>query len=153
MIQRIQSVYFFAVIGLISSMLLYPLATLTMPTGEILKFDFLGIASLEKDGQAIYNAYPIAILFVLILLLTLASLFLFKKRMLQIRLSIINVLLMIGSVGLVYFNVNDQEKALNAISSYSIINVFPLIAVVFTYFAIRAIGKDEALLRSVNRIR
>lgn len=153
MIQRIQSVYFFAVLGLISTMFLYPLATLITPNGEELKFNFMGIASLKDNTEAVFNAYPIAILFSLILVLTLASLLLFKKRMLQIRLSVINILLMIGSVALIYFNINDQKEELNALVSYSIINIFPLVAAVFTYFAIRAIGKDEALLRSVNRIR
>jgi hypothetical protein len=31
--------------------------------------------------------------------------------------------------------------------------VFPIVAVILDYLAIRAIGKDEALIRSLNRIR
>jgi hypothetical protein len=31
--------------------------------------------------------------------------------------------------------------------------VFPIVAVILDYLAIRGIGKDEALIRSLNRIR
>jgi hypothetical protein len=37
--------------------------------------------------------------------------------------------------------------------SFNIAVVFPLIAIILDYLAIRNIGKDEALVRSIDRIR
>ena len=42
---------------------------------------------------------------------------------------------------------------MQAIANYSIINAFPLVSVVLSYLAIRNIGKDEAMIRSMDRIR
>lgn len=60
---------------------------------------------------------------------------------------------MLGSIGLGYYMINSQAKELTAVVDYSIINAFPLVAMVLSYLALRAIGKDEALIRSMDRIR
>ena len=45
------------------------------------------------------------------------------------------------------------SKELDGIVSYEITAIFPFVAAILTYLAIRAIGKDEALIRSMDRIR
>jgi len=40
-----------------------------------------------------------------------------------------------------------------ATASFKIAVAFPLVAIILDYLAIRSIGKDEALIRSLNRIR
>lgn len=38
-------------------------------------------------------------------------------------------------------------------ASFKIPAAFPLVVIILDYLAIRSIGKDEALIRSLNRIR
>lgn len=60
---------------------------------------------------------------------------------------------MLGYIGLNYYYIKSFANQLNSVISYQIIVVFPLISAILTYLAIRAIGKDEALIRSLDRIR
>jgi hypothetical protein len=64
------------------------------------------------------------------------------------------MLLMLGYAGLVYFYVRDFSKTLDSeLVTYKLFDAFPFVAAIFSYMAIRAIGKDEALIRSIDRIR
>lgn len=67
------------------------------------------------------------------------------------RLVAFTIILLLGLFGLFfYFTYAAFEDARVA---FKIPVAFPLIAVILDYLAIRAIGKDEALVRSLDRIR
>eukprot|EP01029_Cantina_marsupialis_P004690 TRINITY_DN1487_c0_g1_i1.p1 TRINITY_DN1487_c0_g1~~TRINITY_DN1487_c0_g1_i1.p1 ORF type:complete len:174 (-),score=9.28 TRINITY_DN1487_c0_g1_i1:3-524(-) len=153
MIQRIQSLYLLGSFILIAMMFFFPLAELIDASNVAYEFIYRGIPALVEGEPAVFNALPVAVLLSIIALIGLVTIFLFKKRMLQIRLTIFNMICMIGAVGLIYYSINSQAKELGAIANYSIINAFPLVALVLCYLAIREIGKDEALIRSMDRIR
>lgn len=101
----------------------------------------------------LFKAYPVAILLAIIVLNVCVTIFSYKKRIRQIRLTVFNIFCLLGMMGLVYYSVNSQLEAMQAIANYSIINAFPLVSVVLSYLAIRNIGKDEAMIRSMDRIR
>lgn len=145
MIQRIQSLYLLGSFVLIALMFFFPLANLSTAE-QSYQFLYRGI-------PAVYIAYPVAVLLSVVALISLVSIFLFKKRMLQIRLTIFNMVCMFGAMGLIYYSINNQAKTLLAITDYSIVNAFPLVALVLSYLALRNIGKDEAMIRSMDRIR
>ncbi|WP_421919834.1 DUF4293 domain-containing protein [Marinifilum sp.] len=153
MIQRIQTLYLLGSAVLIGLMFFFPLAHLKDPSGQTLEFLYRGIPSIEEGAPSLFVAYPIAFLLSLIILIGLISIFLYKKRMIQIRLTIFNMICMLGSTGLIYYSINSQLKELDAIANYSVINVFPLVALILSYLALRNIGKDEAMIRSLDRIR
>jgi drug/metabolite transporter (DMT)-like permease len=153
MIQRIQTLYLLGSFILIGIMFLFPLAELIDTAGQTYQFLYRGIPAIAEDAPAIFMAYPVAILLSIIALISLVTIFLYKKRMLQIRLTIFNMVCMLGAMGLIYYSINSQAKELNAVADYNIINAFPLVAVVFSYLALRNIGKDEAMIRSMDRIR
>jgi len=69
------------------------------------------------------------------------------------RINLINIILMIGYLGLNYYYIQSFTNQLNGVVSYKITVIFPVVAAILTYLAIRAIGKDEALIRSMDRIR
>lgn len=69
------------------------------------------------------------------------------------RLNSFNIILMIGYLGLNYYYIQNFSKQLDGVVSYEITTIFPFVAAILTYLAIRAIGKDEALIRSMDRIR
>jgi uncharacterized membrane-anchored protein YitT (DUF2179 family) len=72
---------------------------------------------------------------------------------LQIRLSIINSVLLAGYYGLLFIYLWQAGNVLNADWYLNIVTAFPLINIILTFLAIRAIGKDEALIKSLNRLR
>jgi hypothetical protein len=76
---------------------------------------------------------------------------LFKKRIRQIRILVFNSILMLGLTGLfIFFAYSGFDGAK---ITFKIPVAFPLVGIIFNYLAIRAIGKDEALIRSLNRLR
>ncbi len=147
MIQRIQTAYILLSAILIGLLFSLPFAEIA-DNEQIFLFDARGIV---RNDTVQENGLPLALLIGLILILHVCTLFIYKKRMLQIRLLVFTIILMIGLFGLFYFftyyTFNDAHV------SFKMAVIFPLIAVILDYLAIRNIGKDEALIRSIDRIR
>ncbi|HHV04745.1 MAG: DUF4293 family protein [Bacteroidales bacterium] len=98
----------------------------------------------------IYATYiPFVILTGAVCALLLLTIFLFRVRKIQIRLCIYISLILLGQqiwMGAVYFT-NFMHV------SFPVSTVFPLIAIILIILALRAIGSDEALVRSYERLR
>lgn len=152
MVQRIQTVYLLVATILIGSIFAYPIAELLSSEGQLFIFNFNGL-SIENEAGLYFLTIPPIILLGTIALIPLVSMFLYKKRIIQMRLNSFNIILMIGYVGLNYYYIQNFSKQLDGVVSYEIAAIFPFIAAVLTYLAIRAIGKDEALIKSMDRIR
>lgn len=152
MIQRIQTAYLLIIALLMVSMFFYPYAELLASDNQIYLYSFNGLF-LDGNESVYFSTIPPLILLSIIVLISFVCIFLFKKRILQMRLGVINIMLMLGYIGLNYYYIKSFSSQLTGVISYNIIVVFPLISAVLTYLAIRAIGKDEALLRSLDRIR
>ena len=154
MIQRIQTIYLFISLILISLIFWFPLSELFVDGNFQYLFLYRGIYDTtgEFDILAI-SSIPLATLFTIILTLNLVSIFLYKNRLLQMRISILNIILMIGSFGLMYFYVWLAETELNAVPQYSILPILPIISAILTFIAFKAINKDQKLVKSLDRIR
>ncbi len=147
MIQRIQTVYILLAGVLTATLYKLKLADLSV-NNELMEFFAKGIF---KGEDIVYNGLPLMVLIGIITVLHFAGLFLYKKRILQIRILVFSIILLLGLFGLFfYFTYMGFEGAKVA---FKIPVAFPLIAVILDWLAIRAIGKDEALIRSLNRIR
>ncbi|MFH2143632.1 MAG: DUF4293 domain-containing protein, partial [Bacteroidota bacterium] len=88
-----------------------------------------------------------------ILISILSSVFLFKNRKLQMRVCTYSILLIIGFYGLMSFYFFKLINNLEVVIHYSFTSVLPMIAIVFIFMALRAIKKDEKLIKSVDRLR
>jgi len=148
MIQRIQSLYILLSAILMGLLFALPFAEI-IQNNELYVFSFRGIVT---QGTVEETGLSLALFIGLIMLLHVYTLFCYKKRILQIRLLVFSILLLIGLFGLFYF-FTYYTFGDTANISFKIAVVFPLIAVILDYLAIRSIGKDEALIRSVDRIR
>ncbi len=147
MIQRIQTVYILLAGVLTAILYKLKLADLSV-NNELMEFFAKGIF---KGEDIVYNGLPLMVLIGIITVLHFAGLFLYKKRILQIRILVFSIILLLGLFGLFfYFTYMGFEGAKVA---FKIPVAFPLVAVILDWLAIRAIGKDEALIRSLNRIR
>jgi hypothetical protein len=147
MIQRIQTV-FILLAAVVTALLLKLNFALLSVNGNLYEFNARGISGQEG---ILYNGIPLLAFIALIILLHLVAIFLYKKRILQMRILTFTILLLIGLIGVMdYFlyAAFDQAEVVLKIPM-----VFPLIAAILNFLAIRAIGKDEVLVRSLNRIR
>jgi hypothetical protein len=135
MIQRIQTLYLFIVIVLQSVLL---------ATGII------------KESNEIIcktmNLPMLAVLASLTSLIPAISMFLYKKRILQMRFNIFNSILLVALQGfIIYYIIPYTGRETGFI--FTVQAVFPVISLVLSILAIRNILKDELLIKSLNRIR
>lgn len=151
MIQRIQTVYLLFASVILGLLLFLPLAY--MVDAEANNFSYLFYGITDAQGKIVMWDYPLAILLVAMPLLNLIAIFLFKKRILQMRICIFNILLMLGSLALIWYYSYQAENTLFVDTFFSYTVVFPLVSAIFTFLAFRGIRKDEILVRSADRIR
>ena len=137
MLQRIQTVYLLIIVALTVATLFLPLAVLQQ--GDALfSFDASGLSTMIGEPELLYPAWGLFALTAIIAIIALVTIFLYKKRILQIRLCVFNALL------------GDME---GVSVSVKIALSFPLVNLILDYLAIRNIGADEALVRSLDRLR
>lgn len=154
MIQRIQTVYLLIAEMLIGILFFVPFGEIAAKEGGIYRFDIKGVylEGIQKP-EIIYSSLPLVILWAVSLVLILATIFLFKNRILQMRLSTINIFIQLGFGGLIFYYIYSSTKLLSGVYSLTIYLVFPVISAILIYLAVRAIAKDELLVRSIDRIR
>ena len=150
MIQRIQSLFLLASIIMLSLVFYSPIMEMVVG-GNVYTLKFDGLY--DNQGLSVIKALPMAILLGLIALINAIVIFLYKKRNLQIRLLIYNVVLLFGLIGVIAFYAYKLSSDLNAIIHYSYPIVLIPASIILIVLAIRAISKDEALVRSYERIR
>lgn len=155
MIQRIQTLYLFFIIILSCFTLFFPVAGLYNQS-ENLKYvvDFKGINLILQTGnKVVENVWALTAITAIVPVVALITIMLFKKRTLQIRLTIFNIVIMAGFYALLFIYLWLAGNKLHADWFLEIVSAFPLVNIVLSIMAIRAIGKDIALIKSLNRIR
>ena len=154
MIQRIQSIYFSISFILIILVILFPITRFVGEDSQVYLLQIWGIVLAGTETPTpVIGTIPLFILFLVIPLLLLISLFSFKKRIRQIRFSIFSILLMVGSLVLIYFYRRQGIATLQAEAYFTLFAAFPIISAILTYLAFRGVKKDEELIRSYDRIR
>lgn len=153
MLQRIQSL--FLVLALICTGLFYvlPFGEIILANSSSLDVKITGIEYLKNGQTEFYSLLPLLILISLINIITFSSIFLFKHRMIQIRMNIFNLVLQLGSIGIMFYFLTNAAKNIGVDYQTSILIILPAVAAIFTFLAIRQIAKDEALVRSISRLR
>ena len=146
MLQRIQTIYL--LLAGIAIGVLFALPFAKSATSQ---------AGIFEDG--IYNLYDHPILTGLVvvgLLLSIAAIFLFNNRKLQLKLTIfliiISILIPITAMALMMTEGANMGKAKAEIEE-SLGIFLPLLAIIFGFLAYRGIQKDEKIVRSMDRLR
>ncbi len=147
MIQRIQTLYLLISAILVAFLFALPFAEI-VKDGSIYLFNFKGIL---LDGTLKENGMAISVLIGIILALHGFAILSYKNRIRQIRVIVFSILIMLGLFGMFFFFTYYTFSG--AQISFKISMVFPLVSIILDYLAIRSIGKDEALIRSIDRIR
>ncbi|MDA3930421.1 MAG: DUF4293 domain-containing protein [Prolixibacteraceae bacterium] len=152
MIQRIQSVYLLLALIVLGLMGWLPLGGIAADS-QIYNFSIQNISN-DLSGEVVQNALPLMLMLGIIMILQIAVIFGFKNRVRQMRIATYNIILMLGLIGVgAYFAYSTINEIGDALYTFKIASIFPVVAAILNYLGIRAIGKDEALVRSIDRIR
>ncbi|HET6243057.1 MAG: DUF4293 domain-containing protein [Bacteroidetes bacterium] len=154
MIQRIQSIYLFIAAILTSLIYIFPFAEY-LKDGTFYLLDIMGLKN-NSTSETIFSTLPLLLLVSICILIAFATIFLFNKRTLQIRLCNLNILLYVILIAGVFFYSDRVENELNVeslVTTYKFGSIIPVIGIILTFLANRAIRKDEALVRASDRIR
>lgn len=150
MLQRIQTLFLLLAAAAMLIASVTPLA-IFLHEGENVVFEAMGV---YQNGELNSSTWGLFLLTVVSSVLALFTVFLYKQRMLQIRLSIFNLVCMVGFYlyfGFILYKLYLVENLL--FEKVGVGVIMPVIAIILTILAIRKIGADEALVRSLNRLR
>lgn len=158
MIQRKQTLYLFGIAILSALLLFFPLCTLTgiAPAGatvlskDIVTFDIWGIHYSTGGGV---NLIYLGILTSLTVAVAAVSVFLYRKRWIQVRLCFVLAILLVGIIAFELMYFYKLRDVAGYLINFSVVMLAPLFALPMVYFAYKGIAKDIALLRSADRIR
>ena len=155
MIQRAQSVYLLSVSVLMIFIIVLPVAEIAIKGGEIVIYHNYGLKSYSaENAKIIFSTFPVTILTCVIALISFINIFLYNNRNLQMRFCIYNMILLIGLVVLIYFYYTLMRKRLDILNhTFKIAIVFPIISAILTLLSLKGIRRDEALVRSCERLR
>ncbi|MNK25895.1 hypothetical protein D3C87_442250 [compost metagenome] len=151
MIQRIQSIWFLLAAITILCLLFAPVLTIV---NENIGYVLCGMGIKEFANGIETNSIntPLLVSTVLAGLVNIINIFNFRNRTLQKRIASLNIILILG----LSFWLSQLGKQLpGGIEKAEIgFGLFlPLLAIIFTLLAIRAIKSDEKLIRSADRLR
>ncbi len=149
MIQRIQTVYLLIVAVLM-------VVAMSVSAGSFIAPDYTiteltNLALVAPDGTADYQPWALFALLLLVAALALGTIFLYKKRMLQIRLTLFSSILLIGYYATLVAFVLLLKGDAGFVPSWGL--CLPAVSLILNWLAIRAIGKDEMLVRSYEHLR
>lgn len=133
MIQRIQSLYLLASSGLLFSLFFRPLMR-------------------DLDGNVVMKFtqyWPFLIFVIVTFVLSFICIFMYKKRISQMRLCIYNMLVLFAFQAWIAFMFFTRMEG----TVFTISAVFPIVAGIFVFMAFRNISEDEALVQSMNSLR
>ncbi len=155
MIQRMQSIYLFLVVLLMFFILIFPIAVLIIQDETVIRFFSYSVKRIvNEESIKVFSTFPIFILALTIGIINFYNIFLFKKRIKQMRICVYNMLLMVGMIVLIlyYFNVIRNTFEITYYS-FKIIMVLPIITIILNILAYRGIRRDELLVKSYERLR
>jgi hypothetical protein len=155
MIQRIQSIYL-ALVFIFSLLFLFlPMGYLEIEnnTFNIKAWGLQGDDLPSEIQASVIHGLLIVFLTATIMILSLVTIFRYKKRLQQIQFGKLNILLHVGLVVLSFFYLDTFQQNYSGIFSYGAAVFMPLVSMILILLANRAIRKDENLVRSADRLR
>ena len=155
MIQRVQSVYLFlttviSVLFMTGNILKY-----TDRSGQVINITAIGLLRVSDGSPSAYAGrfIPLLLLTVMIAGVSLLTIFLYKNRSLQLKLTIsllilaMLVMILTGMYSVQLIGIPGTEISLG------IKMILPVLMLIFLYLAYRGIKKDDDIIKSYDRLR
>jgi hypothetical protein len=106
------------------------------------------------DYEYFKYTIPLVLLVFLTGALNFVNIFLFTRRLLQIRLCMISaIMLVLVLLAMIYYYFSALHLMEHTIHKFRVAAIFPIIGIIFNFLAYRAIHQDEMLVKSYDRIR
>lgn len=154
MIQRIQTLYLLIVTALMAVTLFAPLAWFAGDAGQ---FGLYAFSLKTSAGEAVQPTVYMGAVLALACVLPFITIFLFNRRLLQVRLCVVEMVLLVGAAIMeaayyflsyrVFAELTFHKQVLKPAI------VLPLVCLLFAYLAARAVFRDELMVRAADRIR
>ena len=152
MIQRIQSVYLLVVTVLL-------IVAICLPVGQFIGADGvtthvfkpIGVAMADGSFHSTWGLFGILLLSAIIAFCTI---FLFRNRMMQIRMTIFSSILLIGyyvAFCVFYYVLDTDLDASTFRIGWAL--ALPVVSIILNYLAFRAIYRDELMVKAADRLR
>ncbi|MBD99705.1 MAG: hypothetical protein CMO34_07670 [Verrucomicrobia bacterium] len=159
--QRIQTVYLS--LGILLNALIVYLSWSSWVAdaivGSVARELFAIYGEIDQEGQSIiFPSQYILVISLLSILLSVVIVLMYKRRSLQIKMAQLNLILQAGMVVGIFLSLDQSANSGIMLGeeftlTYSMGTYLSLIPMIFIFLAIKAIKKDEALVRAADRIR
>lgn len=154
MIQRIQSIYLFLVAIGAFVLLMAPLTHYSLVSDITVYVNMLKGSHNPVEFSGLIKTWPMLIFNAIMAVLALVSIFMYKNRMMQLKIAMFGFLSNIILVGMMFFMLDGFQKILNAVAVHYDYGIFiPVVTLVLFILATKAIRKDEAKVRAADRLR
>ncbi len=156
MIQRKQTLFlFFAVLSL-AGLIFLPIASFIGEKDSLVLYVYK-LVSLVPDSVTAFGSLfllPLLSIVIVTAITSFGAIFMFKNRILQMRIVRLMVFLLIVAIGLffLYYTNALEEASGGKITPELGIYLIP-VSILFLFFALRGIIADERLIRSSERLR
>lgn len=138
MIQRIQSVYLLLVVIACIAFIFVPFGLVRNPDTTL-------------ETLTIKQIIPLMIATIIIAAVAFASIFLFNNRKNQMKVVLVNIVLSVVLIGLFLFGLTQHIGIQHYL--FKIGAILPVFILLFNMLAYGSIKSDEALVRSMDRLR
>ena len=147
MIQRIQSLWLFLAAMCNGLLFLFPLYRFNRPVGAVYA---------PWQYESVRSHLPLLITACVITILPLASIFFFKDRKTQKSMVWVSVVSISAFLGVLFMRISNLKNSSPAPANFEYVIPGVLVvfaALIFLILAMRGIKRDEALIRSLDRLR
>lgn len=152
MIQRIQSVYLLVVTVLLVVAMCLPAGRFIAADGvNTLAFKPLGVTLADGGFQSTWGLFGLLLLSAIV---AFGTIFLFRNRMLQVRMTIFNSVLLIGYYvvfGVFWYVLKGRLDVTGFQVGWAL--CLPAVCIILNYLAFRAIYRDEVMVKAADRLR
>ena len=154
MLQRIQTIYLLLVIICMIISLFLPFCSFLNYNNEIILGAF-GLSNLPENLSEVSVRFPFYLCIFSVIGLTLYTISMYKNRKKQLLLGRINYLLILITIVFILIDIDYVAKQLDSLDNvhHGIGAFLPVAALPFVFLANRGIKKDEALVKSLDRLR
>ena len=125
-----------------------------MKSGDVVRLYSHGLYNITQNTSMHLNTLVLAVLVIATTLINLIVIFIYKRRVLQMRLCVYNILLTLALLGVhLYFHFMLKKNLSISSSAFTVAAIFPVVNIILIFQAFRSIRRDDLLIKSYDRLR
>lgn len=147
MLQRIQTLYLLIAEVLTVVLFFTNISTFLTQDGQELVLRYSGLFQVAEGKMSlVVSAWPMAALLIAAAVVGFLVIFLYRHRILQIRLCFFQMVMNFGLLVLFAYYIYSVSIVGSSNFKFSVVDILPLLSIILYYLAYRGIAKDMALV-------